>query len=606
MVKKIREKIKEVQETFVISKRLMVLVWGFDKQIFITQLIAISIPTIIPFINAYIYALIIDLIVSNIGNLQGFNYQTLFTLLAFRFLTLLAQYIAVSVQSFAETIFWSKIPIKLYEMVLGKISSLDAEYLENAKFRDTLQKVKESYAWMPLNLTSNIFYTYQSVLQLSIAFFALASLNLYIAIGIILAAVPAFLNQLYYSKTLWGVWSEHSPFRKRFFYLSELMQDKNGLKEMKIFGTAKRFLSEITGIQEKLADENLRVGKNRLKASLVLNILGTFIYIAIETSIALLTVAGRITVGSLSYFTFVVWNFENGVSGLFNNLNRVFSQSLYVKDIFTILDTDSKIKMVDKPVIIPAGKPPRIEFKNVSFHYPDTTTDVLKNLSFVIEPGEKIAFVGENGVGKTTIIKLLARFYDVTDGEILINGTDIKNIDLASWYKMLGVIFQDFIKYEYTLGENIHFGKIYEKYNFGKIQKASSFAGVTQLAQNFKHGYDQMLGLTFDEGIDLSLGQWQKVALARTFLRDAPILVLDEPTASIDAAAEKEIFDKVDRLEKDKTVITISHRFSTVRNADKICVLKGGRIVETGNHKQLLRLGGIYAKLFNLQAERYK
>lgn len=604
MFKKLSRKLYEAKESFVISKRLLVLVWDFDKKLFLSHSAATAIPAIIPFINAYIYKLIIDLILSGLN--KSFNYQTLYMLLGARFITLLTQYIAFSIQTFTETMFWSKVPIRLYQLVLGKVSSLDVEYVESASFRDTLQKVKESYAWMPLNLLSNAFYTFQSALQLSIAFVALATLNILIAVGIIIAALPAFVNQLYYSKTLWGVWSEHSPHRKRFFYLSELIQNKNGIKEMKIFGTAKKFLAQILGIQENLARENLSIGKRRLRNSVILNIFGTFIYISIEAFIALLTIAGKITIGSLSYFTFVIWNFESGVSGLFSNLNRVFSQSLYVKDIFKVLDTPTKITISEKAVKINTAKPPIIEFKNVSFSYPEDPKLVLKNFSLKIEPGEKIAFVGENGAGKTTIIKLLARFYDVTHGEILINGASIKNVDLETWYRTLGIIFQDFIKYEYTLGENIHFGKVYEKYNLDKIEKAASLSGINKVAREFDQGYKQMLGLTFKGGIELSLGQWQKVALARAFLRDAPILVLDEPTASIDAKAEKEIFDKVDRLSRDKTVIAISHRFSTVRNADTIYVIDKGRIVESGSHRQLIDANGMYAKLFKIQAERYK
>lgn len=605
MKKKIFEKLGDAKSAFTTSVRLVSLLWGYKKSLFFSYLAAISLPAIIPFVNAFIYAQIINLIVTSIGG-QAFDYNRLYVLLAIRFFMLLVQYTATSLQAYAELMIWSKMPIYIYQKVLGKLSTLDVEYFENSQFRDNLQKVKESYAYMPLNLFTNVFYTFQSILQLSIAFVALATLNIYLALGIIVAALPAFLNQLYYSKTLWGVWSENSPFRKKFWYLSELIQNQQGIKELKIFGTAKKFLSEITDIQEKLARENLHVGRKRLRNSFLINIVDTLIYIVIELRIILMTIGGNITLGSLSYYTFVVWNFQSGVTGLFANLTRVFDQSQYVKDIFIVLDLPQKIKVQKDPVKIDSTNPPKIEFKDVTFAYPGQTKPVLKDLSLVINPGEKVAFVGDNGAGKTTIIKLLARFYDVEQGEILINGVNLRDIDLEEWYKALGVIFQDFIKYEYTLGENIHFGKVHEKYELSKIEKAASYADVGSLAQNFKTGYDQMLGLTFEGGIELSLGQWQKVALARAFLRDAPLLILDEPTASIDARTEKEIFDKLEKLKNDKTVIIISHRFSTVKNADKIYVIKGGKIVEDGNHKQLMSLDSLYAKLFNLQADRYK
>ena len=375
---------------------------------------------------------------------------------------------------------------------------------------------------------------------------------------------------------------------------------------MKIFQTAKKFLGEIDSMQSKFSRENLKVGKKRLRNSLILNVFATFIYLGIETFVVLITVSGRITLGSLSYFTFVVWNFENGVQGFFSNISSVFNHSQYVKDIIKVLDFEQKIVSKENSIRIDQNKTPKIEFKHVTFAYPQSKKKVLDDFSLVIKPGEKVAFVGENGAGKTTIIKLLARFYDVSGGEILINGNNLKDLDLESWYKSLGIIFQDFIKYEYTLSQNIHFGKIYAKFDLGKIEQAASLAGVDRLALDLDKGYDQMLGMTFEGGQELSLGQWQKVALARAFLRDAPVLILDEPTASIDAKSEKEIFDKVEKLSLNKSVIIISHRSSTVKNADRIYVIEKGKVKEQGSHDKLLKLNGTYAKLFKIQAERYR
>ncbi len=251
-------------------------------------------------------------------------------------------------------------------------------------------------------------------------------------------------------------------------------------------------------------------------------------------------------------------------------------------------------------------KTPRIEFKNVSFAYPDTKGQVLRDFSLEINHGEKIAFVGENGAGKSTIIKLLARFYDVDSGVILINGKNIKDLNLESWYRYIGVLFQEFNKYEYSVNENIYFGKVHEKYNEQEITRAATLAGAHPMIQKLDKGYQQMLGRMFEGGIELSGGQWQKVALARAFLRNAPILVLDEPTSALDARAETEVFGRVEKLAKDKTVIIISHRFSTVRNADKIYVIDNGKIIESGNHLSLMKLNGQYAALFNLQAKGYR
>lgn len=604
MKKALRERIEEIRETSVVLKRLLGILWDVDKKLFLGSLIAVSIPAIIPFINAYIYKLIIDLIVEAVKGAH-FNYSYLYTLVGLRFATLIIQNVAFSFQGYIDLLMWTTIPVYLYQMILSKLAALDVEYFETSSFRDVLQRVKESYTWRPLNMFSSFFYTFQSILQLLIALIALATLNLALIFAITLIAIPAFVTQIYYAKTIWGVWAYHSPYRKRFWYLSELVQDAQGIKETKLFQTSKRFLDELSSMQRKFAKDSLNLGKKRLRISLLLDIFGVIIYLGVEVFIILLTVAQKITLGSLSYFSFVLLNFQTGINGFFSNITQLYSHSLYVKDIIQVLDAEPKIKIVSKPTKLNLSRPPKIEFRDVTFSYPGEKIKALNNFNLIINPGEKIAFVGENGAGKTTVIKLLARFYDVNQGEILINGVNIKNIDLLYWYKVLGVIFQDFIRYEYSLRDNIHFGKIYKPLDFSELEKAAKLSGVDKIAKGFASGYEQVLGTTFEGGVDLSIGQWQKVALARAFLRDAPVLILDEPTSSLDAKAEKEIFDKVDKLERDKTVITISHRFSTVKNADRVFVIDKGKIIESGSHKELIKNGGIYSKLFKIQAERY-
>lgn len=247
-----------------------------------------------------------------------------------------------------------------------------------------------------------------------------------------------------------------------------------------------------------------------------------------------------------------------------------------------------------------------MKFKNVSFIYPDSKRSILKNFNLIIKSGEKIALVGENGAGKSTIIKLLLRFYDVTEGEITINGTNIKNIDLNAWQGRIGALFQDFIKYQFTLKENVIYGDLEKQDDLKAIHDALKKSGANNFLHTLPKRIDNVVGKMFDNGIDLSGGQWQKLALARAFFRDAPILILDEPTSAIDAKAEYEIFQNVQNLQKDKTVIIISHRFSTVRNADRILVLDEGKIIEEGSHEKLMKEKGLYAELFEIQAKGYK
>lgn len=586
------------------SKHLLGLLWKIDKWLFVGSLISVSIPAIIPFVNAYIYKLIIDLII--VGISHPFNFSQLYLLIGIRVVTLFIQDAAFSGQTYFETLLWTKFPVHLYQMVLSKLSTLDLQYFEDSSFKDTLEKIRDTYTWKPLNMLSSLFYGFQSFLQFAIALFAIATLNWFLVFLVLFVSVPIFVSQTSYAKVTWGVWTENSPHRKKFWYLSGLIQSVDSVKEIKIFQMAPKLLAELKDIYHKFVNDNTKVAKRQFATNVLFNLFGVAVYIGIEVFIFLSAIAKRISIGDITYFTTVLANFQNGVNGLFRNASQLFDHGLYVKEMFEVLDLKSNIVESANAIKINHKKSPLIEFKNVSYQYPKTEKKVLNNFSLTIKPGQKIAFVGENGAGKTTVIKLLARFYDVDAGEILINGVNLKELDLPTWYKTLGILFQDFIKYEYSLKDNINFGKVFEPEDIAKITKAAKLSGADDVASQLPEGYNQMLGRTFEGGIDLSAGQWQKVALARAFLRDAPILVLDEPTASIDTKAEAEIFDRVEKLSKNKTIIIISHRFSTVRNADKIYVIDRGKVKEEGTHEKLMAQNGTYATLFKLQAKRYK
>lgn len=605
MLSKKKFSVDRFKKTFRTSTQLLSLYWKVDKRLFCIHTAIILVPAILPFINAYIYKLIIDFLIKSLiaNNLQA---NELIVLLAFRSMTFLIQDVAFSLQTYVEQLLWYKLPAHVYQLVLGKLAGLDISYFENSSFRDKLEKVRDSYTWRPLNMITFIFYGLQNFVQIIIAFIAIITLNWMFVFVILLLAIPSFIVQITYANVNWGIWNENSPQRKRFFYIAELIQAGQSIKEIKLFQMGSKLLSELKELYQEFTKENIRAGKKQLRTSVGLGFFGVLVYTGIEIYIIFSSFTKRITIGDIGYYTAVVTNFQNGIGGFFRNMAQVFSGSLYVQEIFDLLAIETNVKESEKKIEIDKDVAPTIEFKNVSFAYPGTTQKIFSNFSLTINPGEKVALVGENGAGKTTLIKLLARFYDVNEGEILINGINIKDLELASWYKILGVLFQDFVRYEYSFEDNIHFGKIYEEKNAEKIKHAAKMSGASEIAEGLKDGYQQMLGKTFEKGVELSVGQWQKVALARAFLRDAPVLILDEPTASIDAKAESEIFEKVERLSKNKTVIIISHRFSTVRNADKIYVIKKGTIKENGSHLQLMKQDGIYASLFKIQAKGYK
>jgi len=317
--------------------------------------------------------------------------------------------------------------------------------------------------------------------------------------------------------------------------------------------------------------------------------------------------AGKLTIGQFTLYFQQTLNLAKSAEGVLDHYSSMNMRSRYIDQYFELLEYPNLIVLPDKPITIDEQPtPPILEFKNVSFKYPESKRFILKNFNLTIGSGEKVALVGENGAGKSTLIKLILRFYDVTEGEILINGVNIRTVDLKTWHKQIGALFQDFIKYQFTFKENVIYGDITKRNDVTALKEAIEKAGADSYLTDLPKGIDQIVGKTFEEGVDLSGGQWQKLALARAFFRDAPILILDEPTSAIDAKAEYEIFQKVQQLQKDKTVVIISHRFSTVRNADRILVLNEGRIIEEGNHDSLIKKDGMYAELFNLQAQGYK
>lgn len=599
------KKVGRLRQTVDTSFRLIRLLWSIDKWLFLAHAISVIIPALVPFAFAYIFKLLIDQVVKIVsGSLIDWSF--LITLFSAGFIVYTIQSMAFSAQDYIGRLVYTKIPISLYQKVLNKISSLDLRYFEDSEFKSTLEKVRDSYTWRPLNMMDSLFFILQSLVQILTSIIILAKLTPIVIFVILIIAIPQLISNIKESELSWWVWDAHSPFRKKFWYVSSLLQERDSVKEMKIFHLAGWFLTELRGLHENFYEQNKKLATKYFGINSLFNVIGGVVFFGVLIFIIFEAIGKRITVGDISFYTTSVTNFQNGVGGLFRNIVRLFSESLYVSSLFEVFDAESLIKTDPKPIKVDFQKPPLVEFKNVTFKYPDSQKKILENFNLTIKPGDKIALVGENGAGKTTIIKLLCRFYDVTDGDILINGQNIKKLNLDSWYKTIGILFQDFIKYEYPVSKNIFFGKVYERQSLKRIIEAAISSGAEPMIKKLKSSYDQMLGRTFEGGIELSVGQWQKIALARAFYRNAPLLVLDEPTSSLDAKAEAEIFNRVEKLSKGKTVIIISHRFSTVRNADKIYVIDEGKIVESGSHSQLIELNGQYATLFNLQAKGYQ
>jgi ATP-binding cassette subfamily B protein len=335
-------------------------------------------------------------------------------------------------------------------------------------------------------------------------------------------------------------------------------------------------------------------------------LLGTLGYYAAYVWVIWRTLAGALSIGTLYFLAGAILQASNNIQQIFSTASSIADQALFLTDLLTFFQMEPGIR--SKPNALPAPRPIQrgFEFRDVSFRYPGTSRLVLDRFNFVLRPGERVALIGENGEGKTTIVKLLTRLYDPTAGHIFLDGIDLREYQLEDLYREIGVIFQDFMRYEMTARENIAIGRIEDLKNTELIHDAARKSLAHEVVARLPEGYEQILGRKFHEGVDLSGGEWQRLALARAYMRDAQVLVLDEPTAALDARSEFEVFARFAELTEGKMALFISHRFSTVRMADRIVVLADGRIEEDGNHRQLMALGGRYAEMFELQAANYR
>jgi ATP-binding cassette subfamily B protein len=489
--------------------------------------------------------------------------------------------------------------------VMRHAAELDLTAYEDPVFYDRLERARVQ-ATDRLGMIQSIGRLLQQVvtalsLSISIVYF-----SPWLLLILIVGVVPAFLGESHFAFLGYAKNFRQTPVRRQLDYLRILGGSKEAAKELKLFGLSGFLTERFTKLSDDIYDENVELSTRRLRVGAVLSLLGTLGYYAAYAWVIWRTLLGALSIGTLYFLAGAILQASSNIQQIFSTASSIADQALFLTDLLAFFEMKPTIH--SKPDALPAPRPivRGFEFRDVSFCYPGTSRLVVDHLNLTLRPGERVALIGENGQGKTTIVKLMTRLYDPTGGQILLDGVDLREYSVEDLYKEIGVIFQDFMRYEMTARENIAVGRIEELDATDLIMNASRKSLADEVVAKLRGGYDQMLGRRFVDGVDLSGGEWQRLALARAYLRDAQVLILDEPTAALDARSEFEVFARFAELTEGKMTLFISHRFSTVRMADRIIVLANGRIEEDGDHAELMALGGRYAEMFELQAASYR
>jgi len=567
-------------------------------------LISRLVASLLPLGILWITKLIIDGIVHTLSAHQPVPHR-FWWLVAAEFLLAVITGVVARGTDFLDSLLADKYTRYVSIEVMRHAANLDLTAYEDPVFYDRLERARVQ-ATDRLGMIQSVGRLVQQFVTAVLMSVSIMAYSPWLMLLLVAGVVPAFLGESHFAFLGYAKNFRQTPVRRQLDYLRLLGGSKEAAKELKLFGLSRFLLERFTRLSDQIYSEDVSLARRKFIAGAFLSVLGMLGYYSAYAFVIWRTIMGVLSVGTLTFLAGAIQQASLNIQQVFSTLTGVADQALFVTDLLAFFGMQPAIR--SKPNALPAPRPIMrgFEFRGVSFSYPGSGRLVLNRLDFSLRPGERVALVGENGQGKTTIVKLITRLYDPTEGQILLDGIDLREYSLEDLYQEIGVIFQDFMRYEMTSRENIAVGRIDDIGNLGLLRVAARKSLADQVIAGLPGAYEQMLGRRFEGGVDLSGGEWQKVALARAYLRDAQLLILDEPTAALDARSEFEVFERFAELTAGKMALFISHRFSTVRMAERIVVLENGRIAEDGSHEELTSLGRRYAEMFEMQAASYR
>jgi ATP-binding cassette subfamily B protein len=580
------------------------IVWEAGRVVVVLGVVFRVIAAVLPLGLLWITKLIIDGIVHAITAHQAVAARLWWLVAAEFSLAVFGSVLSRGID-FLDALLADKYTRHVSVLVMIHAAQLDLAAYEDPVFYDRLERARVQ-ATDRLGMIQSIGRLVQQAITTASLSIAIMLFSPWLLLMLIAGVVPAFLGESHFAFLGYAKNFRQTPIRRQLDYLRVLGGSKEAAKELKLFGLAPFLTERFSRLSNQIYDEDVSLARRRFLAGSFLSMIGTAGYYSAYVFVIWRTISGVLSIGELTFLAGSIQQASSNIQQIFSTVSSIADQALFLTDLIAFFEMRPSI--ASKPNALPVPRPITrgFEFRNVTFRYPGSSRLVLDGLNFHFRSGERIALIGENGEGKTTIVKLLTRLYDPLEGQVLLDGVDLREYNLEDLYQEIGVIFQDFMRYEMTARDNIAVGRIEQIGDLPLLQQSAQKSMADEVIGRLPYGYEQMLGRRFDGGVDLSGGEWQKVALARAYLRDAQILILDEPTAALDARSEFEVFQRFAELTAGKMALFISHRFSTVRMADRIVVLEHGRIAEDGDHEQLTRLGGRYAEMFELQAASYR